>query len=133
MLPVMAHVAVAHNTAATNHNSSVSHKVSDLGVDRSTTVKSVSNASGTLSKIAVFCFSNSAWDNASLTRLASSSRKFLNIVDMGSTPFSHGMCRIRNRAECGKALKNKLLVNAALKTNKTDRVSRFGEHTNVLP
>ncbi len=129
MLPVMAQVAVAHNTAATNHNSNVSHKVSYLGADRSTTVKSVPNASGTLSKIAAFCLSNSAWDNAPLTRLASSSRKSLNIVDMDHTPFSHGMCRIGNWAECGKTLKSELLVNAALKTNENgSRVAVWGAH-----
>jgi hypothetical protein len=129
MLPVMAEVAVAHTMAVTNHNNNVSHKVSDLGADRSTTVKSVFNVSGTLSKAADFCLANSAWDKAPLTRSASSSGKSLNITDMDPTPFSHGMCRIGNSAECGKALKSELLVNTALKINENgSRVAVWGAH-----
>ena len=125
MLPVMAEVAVAHTMAVTNHN----NNVSDLGADRSTTVKSVFNVSGTLSKAADFCSANSAWDKAPLTRSASSSGKSLNIIDTDPTPFSHGMCRIGNRAECGKALKSELLVNAALKINENgSRVAVWGAY-----
>jgi len=129
ILPVMAKVAVAHNTAATNHNSNVSHTVSDLGADRSTTMKSVSIGSGTRSKIAAYCLAYSAWDNAPLTRLAASSRRLFNVVDMDPTPFSHGMCRFGNTAECGKALKSELLVKAALKINENgSRVAVWGAH-----
>ena len=125
MLPVMAEVAVAHTMAVTNRN----NNVSDLGANRSTTVKSVFNVSGTLSKAADFCLANSAWDKAPLTRSASSGGKSLNIIDMDPTPFSHGMCRIGNRAECGKALKSELLVNAALKINENgSRVAVWGAH-----
>lgn len=129
IIPVMAKVAVAHNTAATNHNSNVSHTVSDLGADRSTTVKSVCIGAGTRSKITAYCLENSAWDNAPLTRLAASSHKLFNVVDMGFTPFSHGMCRFGNRAECGKTLKSELLVKAALKINENgSRVAVWGAH-----
>ena len=124
MLPGMAELAIAHTMEVTNHNN-----VSDLGADRSTTVKSVFNVSGTLSKAADFCFTNSAWDKAPLTRLASSNGTSLNIIDMDPTPVSHGMCRIGNRAECGKALQSELLVNAALKINENgSRVAVWGAH-----
>jgi len=48
---------------------------------------------------------------------------------MDPTPFSHGMCRIGKTAECGKALKTELLVNAALKINENgSRVAVWGAH-----
>ena len=129
MLPVMENVAAAHHTAAMSHKNT-SDRVLDLCADRSTTVKSVSNASGTLSKTAVFCLSKSVSDNAPLTRLASSICKLdIANMDLDCTLFSHGECLVGNGGECSETPKSKLMVNAALKVNENgSRFAVWGAH-----
>jgi hypothetical protein len=118
-LPVTAHVAAPHKTAARIQSKSVSQGVA-FGLEGTGALAkgtSLSNASGMSSSSADFCFSNSMRDSAPLARLASNNRSLFNMADMDPTPISRAEYAGGNGAECGETLKTELVVNSQFENN----------------